>query len=236
LYAFFIDLYHKTLIFPLVILSILTMIDVKKISQHISDIFQVQIPEKMIVLQTPPSSELGEYALVCFPFAKLVGKAPQEIASCIADALSQDSAYVRVQADNAFVNISLSDTAYIDFIESSQIQQYPSQDKTVVVDYMGPNIGKPPHIGHLCTPNFGQPTINLLRHFGYTVHSDMHQGDWGSIFGKLIAAWKRYGDEQDFQKDPVDHLFRLYVRISAEAEEDESIAQECRDTFRALSE
>ena len=63
----------------------------------------------------------------------------------------------------------------------------------------------------------------------------MHQGDWGSIFGKLITAWKKYGDETDFTTDPIAHLLKLYIRITADVESDESIAQECRDAFRMLS-
>ena len=111
-----------------------------------------------------------------------------------------------------------------------------NEDKTVVVDYNQPNIGKPLHIGHLCTPSFGQSAINLLRYQGYRVYGDMHQGDWGSIFGKLITAWKKYGNESDFSSDPIAHLLQLYIQITADVESDEAIAQECRNAFRMLSE
>ncbi|MEI6711811.1 MAG: arginine--tRNA ligase [bacterium] len=69
---------------------------------------------------------------------------------------------------------------------------WEKRNETVIVDYMGANIGKPLHIGHLCTPLFGQATINMLRLMGYMVIADMHQGDWGGIFGKLITGWKYF--------------------------------------------
>lgn len=101
---------------------------------------------------------------------------------------------------------------------------------------MGANIGKPLHIGHLCTPLFGQATINLLRTTGYEVTADMHQGDWGGIFGKLITGWKYFGDEEAFQKDPVHHLLEIYVAITEKTEKESEVEQECRDAFRLLSE
>jgi len=101
---------------------------------------------------------------------------------------------------------------------------------------MGANIGKPLHIGHLCTPLFGQATINMLRLLGYTVIADMHQGDWGGIFGKLITGWKYFGDEKEFTDAPLKHLLDIYVKITEKVEKDPIIDQECRDAFKLLSE
>lgn len=76
------------------------------------------------------------------------------------------------------MNLFLTDSIYIEETLQWQLPTFTKRDETVIVDYMGANIGKPLHIGHLCTPLFGQATINLLRFMGYTVIADMHQGDW----------------------------------------------------------
>ncbi len=86
----------------------------------------------------------------------------------------------------------LTDEIYHEEIVQWKLPIWEERHETVVVDYMGANIGKPLHIGHLCTPLFGQATINMLRLMGYTVVADMHQGDWGGIFGKLITGWKYF--------------------------------------------
>lgn len=90
------------------------------------------------------------------------------------------------------MNLFLSREVYIHSLENYQFPTWTKRDEIVIVDYMGANIGKPLHIGHLCTPLFGQATINMLRLMGYTVVADMHQGDWGGIFGKLITGWKYF--------------------------------------------
>jgi arginyl-tRNA synthetase len=67
---------------------------------------------------------------------------------------------------------------------------FPKRDETIVIDYIGTNVGKPLHIGHMCTPNIGQTLVNLYKKLGYNVIGDSHIGDWGIIFGKLILAYK----------------------------------------------
>ena len=90
----------------------------------------------------------------------------------------------------------------------------------VIIDYIGANVGKPLHIGHMCTPNIGQTLINLHKKLGYQVIGDSHIGDWGIIFGKLILAYKLWGDEKKLQENAVEYLFNLYVKISSHIEED----------------
>lgn len=108
-------------------------------------------------------------------------------------------------------------------------------DDIVCIDFIGVNVGKPGHIGHLCTPTHGQTYANLMRYRGAKVIRDSHFGDWGGIFGKLIVAYHRYSSREALAHDPIDTLFALYVRITAEAEADPQIEQECRDAFVRLS-
>lgn len=135
-----------------------------------------------------------------------------------------------------FVNLFVTDELYYAELSQWKLPTWEKKDETIIVDYMGANIGKPLHIGHLCTPLYGQATINLLRTMGYTVIADMHQGDWGGIFGKLITGWKYFGDEDAFEKDPVHHLLEVYVAITEKIEKDLEFEQECRDAFKLLSE
>lgn len=115
-------------------------------------------------------------------------------------------------------------------------QKAENSKKTIFIDYIGANVGKPLHIGHMCTPNQGQVCINLFKKIGYNVISDSHIGDWGIIFGKLITAYKKYGDIALLEQDAVEHLFQLYVKISAEAEEDTQLDDLFRSEFKLLSE
>lgn len=107
--------------------------------------------------------------------------------------------------------------------------------ETIVVDYIGMNVGKPPHIGHICTPLLGQSIINALRYAGYTVIGDSHLGDWGSLFGKLIVGYKKYGNAEKLADDAISHLLEVYVAINADIEADEAVAEEARIAFRELS-
>lgn len=97
------------------------------------------------------------------------------------------------------------------------------------------NVGKPPHIGHICTPLLGQAMINMLRFMGYHVIGDSHLGDWGSLFGKLIVGYKKYGNAEKLSQDAISHLLEIYIAISADIEADSNIEQEARDAFRELA-
>ena len=116
------------------------------------------------------------------------------------------------------MNLFLTDAIYIEETIQWKLPVWEKRDETVIVDYIGANIGKPLHIGHLCTPLFGQATINMLRLMGYTVIADMHQGDWGGIFGKLITGWKYFGDEKEFGEAPLKHLLDIYIKITEKIE------------------
>lgn len=135
-----------------------------------------------------------------------------------------------------FVNLFVTDEFYTQELGNFSLPKFEKNKEVVVVDYMGANIGKPLHIGHLCTPLFGQATINLLRAMGFEVIADMHQGDWGGIFGKLITGWKFFGDDAAFAKDPINHLLEIYVAITQKCENDPTVEQSCRDAFKRLSE
>lgn len=180
-----------------------------------------------IALSNPPKAELWDYAFGCFLLAHDTKKAPPQIALEIkayfddhkieyAEIESMEVAwgYLNFQVSNkAFTN------AFFEAVKSEEIYaNFEKKNETVVVDYIGVNVGKPLHIGHMCTPNIGQSLVNLYKKLGYNVISDSHIGDWGIIFGKLIFAYKLFGSEEKLKENAIDHLLELYIKISQEIE------------------
>lgn len=192
-----------------------------------SEVFQFTVP---------PDHKFGDICINIFPAVKATKTPPPQLAEEVLNFMKTESYVTDGNIQGGFVNLSVTDELYQRELSHWKIPVFEKRNEKIVVDYMGANIGKPLHIGHLCTPLFGQATINLLRLMGYDVTADMHQGDWGGIFGKLITGWKYFGDEEAFQKDPVHHLLEIYVAITEKTEKEPEIEQECRDAFKLLSE
>ena len=106
--------------------------------------------------------------------------------------------------------------------------------KNIVVDYSSPNIAKPFHIGHLRSTVIGGALYNIYKYLGYNVTGVNHLGDYGTQFGKLIEGYKLWGNEYDIDKDPINELTKIYVRINQACKEDENILNACRDNFKKL--
>lgn len=135
-----------------------------------------------------------------------------------------------------YVNFFLTNASWMDIFKNLSTEQKSTKNETVVVDYIGLNIGKPFHIGHLCTPSIGQTIVNLHRHLGYRVIGDNHLGDWGGLFGKLIAGYKKYGNPEILKENAIEHLLEIYIKITADAEADPVVEELCRNEFKRLSE
>ncbi len=208
--------------------------------QHLSSLISSTIHslyslDFMPEISPAPKKELGEYCVNIFPIVKQVGKAPNIISEEVAKELAKQSEIFKwTSATGGYVNFFLTDTVWWEIFWSLDIGAKEKNNETIVVDYIGANIGKPLHIGHLCTPSIGQSIINTHKHLGYRVISDTHIGDWG-LFGKLIAAHKRYGNPDGLERKWVEYLLELYIRITEECEKDEEVEEYCRNEFRKLS-
>lgn len=160
------------------------------ISSHISNLYgDISFSP---TLSAPPKPEHGEYCFGVFTLAKPLGKSPNIIAEEIATELRKDiTHFTQVNTIGGYVNLSCAAGIWLDILNtiSNPEMVKPGKWKTIVVDYIGANAGKPLHIGHLCTPSIGQTICNIYNHLGYKVIGDSHFGDWGGIFGKLIYAW-----------------------------------------------
>ena len=192
-------------------------------------------------LETPPKKDMWDFAFGCFILAKELKKWPPMIAGEIAAYINENdiSEFESISVAGPYLNLKIDTKFFIEkflvFAASDYLEVLEKRSWNVIVDYIGANVWKPLHIGHMCTPNIWSVIINLNRKFGYDVIWDSHIGDWGIIFGKLIVAYQKYWDAKKLEENAVEHLFELYVQISTDAESDESLDDAFRDTFKSLS-
>lgn len=102
------------------------------------------------------------------------------------------------------------------------------------MDYSSINIAKPFHIGHLSTTAIGNSLNRIYKFLGYKVVGVNHLGDWGTQFGKLIVAYKLWGNDEQIERDSIHALLDLYVRFHEEAEKDDSLNEEGRRWFKKI--
>ena len=188
--------------------------------------------EIFTMLEYPPDNSMGDIALPCFRLSRTLRRSPVQIAEILAENVSCDE-FSSVSALNGYLNFKINHTAFASRVVSDVERlgdKYGSPmngvGKKVVLDYSSPNVAKPFHIGHLGTTVIGH-SLKLLHEFaGYDCFGINYLGDWGTQFGKLIVAYKLWGDKETIEKGGVDELVKLYVKINNEIkrEEDESLA------------
>ena len=184
------------------------------------------------MLEYPPDSKMGDLALPCFKLSKSLRRSPMDIAKTLSETVCCNE-FSEINAMGGYLNFRISPAAFTARVVSDVLTQdarYGASDegvgKNVVLDYSSPNVAKPFHIGHLGTTVIGH-SLKLLHEFvGYKCVGINYLGDWGTQFGKLIVAYKLWGDKEKIEKGGVDELVALYVKINnaIKAEEDASIA------------
>ena len=190
-------------------------------------------------LETPKDPGLGDIAFPCFPLAKALRNAPHKIAAELAEKLQLDG--ISVQATGPYLNFTI-DRALLARTIVGEVEEAGESyghskagaGKTVVIDLSSPNIAKPMSVGHLRSTVIGAAIQRLHDALGYRTVGINHIGDWGSQFGKLVAAVDRWGDEVDLNADPIKSLLALYVRYHEEEEADPELAEAGRAAFREL--
>ncbi|HDK7158064.1 TPA: arginine--tRNA ligase [Clostridium botulinum] len=199
---------------------------------------EVDLIEKLI--EIPPKKEMGDYAFPCFQLAKTFRKAPNLIAEELKEKINKEG-FEKVVTVGPYVNFFVDKTVLIkDVLEKvlSEKEKYGSskvgEGKNVVVEYSSPNIAKPFHIGHLFTTAIGNALYKILSFEGYNCIGINHLGDWGTQFGKLISAYRRWVDEEALEKDAIGELLRIYVKFHEEAEKDPELEKEARLNFKNL--
>ncbi len=218
------------------------MVDFKKeIAQKISNATNIDANELETYIEVPKNIENGDYAFPCFRLAKELKKAPPVIANEIKEKINIDENLItKIEVVggylNFYINKNLFTSEVLEKISNNELFGVAKigNGKTVVIDYSAPNIAKPFHIGHLKTTVIGGALYNIYKHLGYNVVGINYLGDYGTQFGKLIEGYKKWGNEYDLTKDPIDKLADIYKRINDLAKEDEEVLNQCRENFKLL--
>ena len=194
----------------------------------------------MSMLEYPPDSKMGDIALPCFKMSKVLRMAPVKIAATIAEGLDAPCV-ARAEAVNGYLNIFLDGKALGEKVVCEVREKgdkYGAPDfgngKTVVLDYSSPNVAKPFHIGHLGTTVIGHSLKKLHEFAGYSCVGINYLGDWGTQFGKLIVAYRKWGNKELIEEGGIDKLVELYVKFHEAAEADPALNDEARAEFRKL--
>ena len=189
------------------------------------------------MLEYPPDPAMGDLALPCFRLSKTLRRSPVQIAAQLSEQVSC-ACVARIAAVNGYLNFYLSEDVLCDTVVGEILQKGEKygaptigEGKEVVLDYSSPNLAKPFHIGHLGTTVIGHSLRKLHEFAGYHCTGINYVGDWGTQFGKLIVAYKKWGDREVVEQGGVDALVDLYVRINNAVAEDPALADEARAEF-----
>ncbi len=199
----------------------------------------VSAEEIASLLTVPPDPAMGDYALPCFRFAKVLRKSPVAIAQELAASVAPDGVIAEVSALNGYLNFKVNKAGLARDVLARiarEGEKYGSSDvgagRVVCIDYSSVNIAKPFHIGHLSTTVIGGALYRIFNFLGFRAVGINHLGDYGTQFGKLIAAYKKWGNREEVERGGIHAINDLYVRFNSEA--DEQMEAEAREYFRLI--
>ncbi|MCK6463042.1 MAG: arginine--tRNA ligase [Candidatus Pacebacteria bacterium] len=215
-----------------------------------NDIFEaikdsVKVMPENISPELPPAHIAADLSLPIFELAKAIGKNPAALAAEIAGLINNAKQNFISKAETAgpFVNLFLNKKKVYSLAAAQPAkfkekfgQSDANAGKAVLLDYSGPNIAKPIGVGHLRSTVIGQALANIYKATGCSVIKDNHLGDWGTQFGKLVYAYKKWGDKKKIAQDPIRELNNLYVKFHEEAEKNPKLEDEARAIFKKMEE
>ncbi|MDD3190300.1 MAG: arginine--tRNA ligase [Candidatus Pacebacteria bacterium] len=204
------------------------------------------LKEMNLEVENPKQKDNGDYSSnAAMVLSKRLSKNPREIAEEIVAEVSKDAEYMKIFskveiAGPGFVNFYISDEKLFENVlevldkKEKFGKEKVGEGKTVIVDYSSINIAKPMHVGHLRSTIIGQALYNIYESLGYKVIGDNHIGDWGTQFGKMIYAYKNWGNKKIIARDPIEEMTKLYVRFHKEAEENKILEDLAREETKKL--
>lgn len=218
------------------------MIDFKnKIAIYISKAINIQVDEIESYIEIPKDKNNGNYAFPCFRLAKQLKKAPPIIAEEIKQKIQIDEIYIsKVEIAGGYLNFYINKKIQVEELLKAFVgnEEYGKskfgEGKNIIVEYSSPNIAKPFHIGHLRTTLIGNCLYRVYKYLGYNTTGINHLGDYGTQFGKMIEAYKMWGEEYDLTEDPINKMMDMYVRINDLCKKDEAVLERCRENFKLL--
>ncbi|MEK3909680.1 arginine--tRNA ligase [Paenibacillus sp. FSL H7-0331] len=195
----------------------------------------------MELIEYPPNPQMGDLSMPCFKFSKLLRRAPQAIAEELATSWKEHPAVQRVEAVAGYFNVFLQPGHLASSVIGEILEQqdrYGSQNigqgRNIVIDFSSPNIAKTFHIGHLRSTMIGNAIYKIHEFLGYHCVGINHLGDWGTQFGKLIVAYKLWGEQATVEAEGIGELQRLYIKFHDEAEQNPELENEARLCFVRL--
>lgn len=212
------------------------------VASHMNEVLKgdLNLETCLSLVETPKNKEHGDLAFPCFTLAKLWKQSPQKIAVTLADQL-KDERYEDVKAIGPYVNFFLDKKSISERVMNTILtdqHQYGTlslgHGENIAIDMSSPNIAKPFSMGHLRSTVIGASIANIIKKCGYTPVKINHIGDWGTQFGKLIVAYKAWGNEEKVKKSPISELLKLYIIFHEKAETELELEQQGRDWFKKL--
>lgn len=210
----------------------------KLLKEQLSDL---ELEEIKQMIEIPQDSKMGDYAFPCFKLAKIMRKAPPLIAKGIAENLAQNSMFEKVEQVNAYVNMFIAKEGFVKELVEEVISEGENyghcnmgEGKPVIVEFSSPNIAKPFHIGHIRSTVIGNAINRIHSAVGYKVTRINHLGDYGTQFGKMIVAYRHWGNEDDVRNEPIKTLLGYYTKFHEEVEKNPELDEEARITFAKL--
>jgi arginyl-tRNA synthetase len=219
------------------------MIDFKQevaelLSSAIEDLSTEDLYE---MIEYPKYTEMGDFAFPCFRLAKIFRKAPNMIAEDLVGKLGQAKNFEKIEAVSGYVNFMVAKSVFAQTVIDDVLTQketYGSdtlgKGKNIIVEYSSTNIAKPFHMGHIRSTMIGESLNRIYKFLGYNTTSINHLGDYGTQFGKLIVAFKLWGDRTAIEADPIPELLKIYVKFHEEAEAKPELEDEARAWFTKL--
>jgi len=207
------------------------------LSQYIDGLSLSEIEN---AIEIPPKTEMGDFAFPCFKLAKFYRKAPPVIAKELSEKIEKPDFLSEIKVIGGYLNFFVDKSQYAKKIVDTffSTENYGSSDEgngqTICIDYSSPNVAKNFHVGHLRTTIIGNSIHNIYKKLGYKVVRINHLGDWGTQFGKLIVAYKRWGSKEAIEQNGISELMSIYVKFHDEAEHDDSLNDEARAWFTKM--
>jgi arginyl-tRNA synthetase len=216
------------------------MFDIKEAAAKLlhTQIESLNFSQLYDLLEYPPNPNMGDVALPCFKLSRILRKSPVQIADNLAENLPSSEYIERIESVSGYLNFFLNKSAFIKTIVTHALNKSDGfgsknigRGRNVVIDFSAPNIAKPFHVGHLRSTVIGSSLYKIHEFMGYNCIGINHLGDWGTQFGKLIAAYKRWGDKDKVEQGKIKELMSLYVKFHEEAEKNPELDEEARAWF-----
>jgi len=193
------------------------------------------------MIEYPKYTEMGDFAFPCFRLSKIFRKAPNMIATDLTEKIEKTDSFEKIEAVSGYVNFTI-DKGYFSKVVMEEIfdmgDMYGSSNigegKNIIVEYSSTNIAKPFHMGHIRSTMIGESLYRIHKYLGYNTTAINHLGDYGTQFGKLIVAFKLWGNKEVIENNPIPELLKIYVKFHEETETKPELEDQAREWFKKL--